>query len=64
VNSRVADVLAVLDALAAKGVTGPVSIWGVACTLPGQPVKHEPEPGPANREQMLTYFAPDVRVDG
>lgn len=56
-NSRVADVLAILDALAAKGVTGPVSVWGVQCVLPGPETKLEAPAGPASVNEMLNYFA-------
>lgn len=52
----VTDVLAVIDALAKRGVTGPISVWGVTCVLPtapGPPARAEP---PVTEATMLEYF--------
>ncbi len=53
----VASVLAVLDSLQARGVTGPVSVWGVQCVLPALATREAPvNDRPPTRGEMLEFF--------
>lgn len=53
----VAHVLAVIDALRDRNVTGPISVWGVQCVLPAPLREHKPEPR-VTEETMLKAFEP------
>lgn len=59
----VANVLAVIDALRDRNVTGPISVWGVACTLPGPKVEYRPEP-PVTEKDMLEAYEPGGQFGG
>lgn len=62
-TDNVAHVLAVIDALRDRGVTGPVTVWGVACVLPAPKVEYRPEP-PDTEKTMLEAYEPGGKFGG